>query len=89
MDLFNHLVIKLFNSRTRLEWKSSSDTVNPLYYDVLMNFIAKQILVLNAAGPKTSAKTSSDASRSAKSHFAKYGSDFAKCVVCKGKHSFI
>lgn len=89
MDLFNHLVIKLFDQRTRLEWKSSTcDSFDPTEH-VLMDFISKGILALNAANPKANAKMSSDPSRSAKSHFAKHGSDSSKCTACKGKHSFV
>jgi len=90
MDLFNHLVIELFDQRTRLEWESStSDSVDPPSHEALLDFIAKRILTLNAAKPKPVAKGSGDTSRSTKSHFAKHGSDSARCAVCKGKHSLM
>jgi len=75
MDLFNYLVVELFDLRIRLEWESSTcDSFDPPDHDVLTNFIAKRILTLNAAKPRSDAK-SEDAARTAKSHFAKQTSD--------------
>ncbi|XP_067209941.1 uncharacterized protein [Linepithema humile] len=82
MDLFNHLIIDLFDPRTRLEWKSSTcDSFNPPEYDTLLNFLSKRILTLNAAKPRSAAKVTSDASRSAKSHFVKHGSSSSLCPL--------
>ncbi|XP_071579379.1 uncharacterized protein [Temnothorax nylanderi] len=92
MDLFNHLVVELFDQRTRLEWKSFiSDSVDPPEHEKLTDFIAKRVLTLNAAKPKPAAKAS-DSTRSAKTHVAKQGSkDSAnpQCALCKGKHSLM
>ncbi|XP_026824775.1 uncharacterized protein LOC113561781 [Ooceraea biroi] len=86
MDLFNHLVVELFDSRTRLEWESSiCDSVEPARFDALTSFINKRILTLNAAKPKTGSKVNVESSRSAKAHFTKPGFD-AQCALCKGKH---
>lgn len=83
-------MIELFDQRTRLEWESSTNgSVDPPSHEALLDFIAKRILTLNAAKPKPVAKGSGDTSRSAKSHFAKHGSDSARCAVCKGKHSLM
>ncbi|GAB1867335.1 hypothetical protein CAJAP_08414 [Camponotus japonicus] len=74
MDLLNHLVIELFDSRTRLEWESStSDSPDPPTHEVLIDFICKRILTLNAAKPKIATKNAGEISRSAKSHFVKNG----------------
>ncbi|KMQ86943.1 hypothetical protein RF55_13931, partial [Lasius niger] len=90
MDLFNHLVVELFDPRTRLEWESStSDSSDPPSHDTLMNFIAKRTLTLNAARPKNTAKVSGDSSRSAKAHFTKRGFDSSQCALCKEKHSIM
>ncbi|KMQ86855.1 hypothetical protein RF55_14051 [Lasius niger] len=90
MDLFNHFVIELFDSRTRLEWESStSDSLDPPDHSTLLSFISKRILTLNAAKPKNVAKAPGDSSRSAKAHLAKRGSDAAQCVICKEKHSIM
>ncbi|XP_025266081.1 uncharacterized protein LOC112638468 [Camponotus floridanus] len=87
MDLFNYLLIERFDAQTRMQWESSiRDSVDPPSNDVLMDFIAKQILTLNAVQPATVAK-SGEASRSAKSHFVKRASDSSVCAVCKEKHS--
>ncbi|XP_071574488.1 uncharacterized protein [Temnothorax nylanderi] len=92
MDLFNHLVVELFDPRTRLEWESStSDSVDPPEHDILTNFISKRILTLNAAKSKTAAKLP-DSARSAKTHVAKHGSkdrSDPQCALCKGKHSLM
>ncbi|XP_071582222.1 uncharacterized protein [Temnothorax nylanderi] len=89
MDLFNHLVIELFDSRTRLEWESSSgDSFEPPSHDTLMSFISKRILTLNAANPKNTTKPASEPSRSAKTHVAKR-SEPSQCPLCKGKHSLM
>lgn len=89
MDLFNHLVVELFDPRTRLEWETSTcDSLDPPDHITLLNFITKRILTLNAAKPKAIAKVSTDSSRSAKTHFAKHGSE-PQCALCKGKHSVV
>jgi len=91
MDLFNHLVVELFDSRTRMEWESSTcDSTDPPDHDTLVSFIAKRILTLNAAKPKSPSKGhASDPARSAKSHYAKHGSDSLKCALCQGKHTLM
>ncbi|GAB1868083.1 t-SNARE coiled-coil homology domain-containing protein [Camponotus japonicus] len=77
MDLFNYLVVELFDQQTRLEWESTtSDSADPPSHATLEDFISNRILTLNAAKPK-SAK-SGETSRSAKSHFVKNTSDFSK-----------
>ncbi|XP_071651727.1 uncharacterized protein [Temnothorax longispinosus] len=92
MDLFNHLVVELFDQRTRLEWESFvSDSVEPPEHEKLTDFMSKRILMLNAARPKTAAKAS-DSTRSAKTHVAKQGSKNSsdpQCALCKGKHSLM
>ncbi|XP_071580189.1 uncharacterized protein [Temnothorax nylanderi] len=89
MDLFNHLVVELFDSRTRLEWESSTgDSFEPPTHETLMNFITKRILTLNAANPKNTTKPASEPSRSAKTHVAKR-SEPSQCPLCKGKHSLM
>ncbi|XP_025265092.1 uncharacterized protein LOC112638165 [Camponotus floridanus] len=90
MDLLNHLVIELFDSRTRLEWESStSDSLDPPTHEALVNFMSKRILTLNAAKPKNATKNAGETSRSAKSHFVRNGFDASKCVACKGKHTLM
>ncbi|XP_029680663.1 uncharacterized protein LOC115246151 [Formica exsecta] len=59
MDLFNFLVVQLFDSRTRLEWEASTcDSSNPPNHDVLLEFITKRMLTLKAAKKTSTAKTS-------------------------------
>ncbi|XP_025262293.1 uncharacterized protein LOC112637250 [Camponotus floridanus] len=90
MDLLNHLVIELFDSRTRLEWESStSDSPDPPSHEALTDFISKRILTLNAAKPKIAVKSAGEASRTAKTHFAKNVPDASKCAACKGKHTLM
>ncbi|XP_025265425.1 uncharacterized protein LOC112638264 [Camponotus floridanus] len=89
MDLFNYLLVERFDPQTRMQWESSiRDSVDPPSNDVLMDFIAKQILTLNAVQPTTAAK-SGDTSRSAKSHFVKRASGSSTCAACKEKHSIM
>ncbi|XP_071580864.1 uncharacterized protein [Temnothorax nylanderi] len=88
MDLFNHLVVELFDPRTRLEWESSiCDSVDPPNHTKLTDFITKRTLTLNAAKPKPASKVS-ESSRSAKTHVAKHSSDL-QCALCKGKHTLM
>ncbi|KAL6420082.1 hypothetical protein ACFW04_014147 [Cataglyphis niger] len=71
MDLFSHLVVEHFDARTRLEWESTtSDSFEPPNHDILLNFIIKRMLTLNAAKSKT-IKVSGDSPRSVKTHFTK------------------
>ncbi|KMQ84307.1 bel12-ag transposon polyprotein [Lasius niger] len=87
MDLFNHLVVELFDPCTRLEWESSTcDSSEPPDHETLLNFITKRMLTLNAAKPKNT-KVFGEPSRTAKSHFTKHGFDTAKCALCNEKHS--
>ncbi|KMQ89434.1 gag-pol polyprotein precursor [Lasius niger] len=87
MDLFNHLVVELFDPCTRLEWESSTcDSSEPPNHETLLNFITKRMLTLNAAKPMNT-KVSGEPSRTAKSHFTKHGFDGAKCALCNEKHS--
>ncbi|XP_072766649.1 uncharacterized protein [Anoplolepis gracilipes] len=87
MDLFNHLVVELFDPRTRLEWESSiCESSDPPSHEVLIDFIWKRMLALSAAKPKNIAKSSGEAPRPAKAHHARPGSDPARCALCKGKH---
>ncbi|XP_025262627.1 uncharacterized protein LOC112637358 [Camponotus floridanus] len=89
MDLFNYLLVERFDPQTRMQWESSiRDSVDPPSNDVLMDFIAKQILTLNAVQPTTAAK-SGDTSRSAKSHFVRRASGSSTCAACKEKHSIM
>jgi len=89
MDLFNHLLVERFDPLTRMEWESSiRGSVDPPSNAVLMDFMSKQILTLNAVQPNSVAK-SGGTSRSAKSHFVKRTSDSSTCVACKGKHSLM
>nr|XP_012221303.1 PREDICTED: uncharacterized protein LOC105671592 [Linepithema humile] len=89
MDLFNHLVVELFDLRTRLEWESSiCDFTNPPEHETLLTFISKRITTLNAARPKgTTVKASTDSSRSARSLVTKHRLETSRCVVCKENHS--
>lgn len=88
MDLFNFLVVELFDPLTRLEWESvTSSSVDPPSHDTLTDFISRRILTLNAA--KSKSAKSAEVSRSAKSHFTKANSDSSKCAACKGKHSLM
>ncbi|XP_071578124.1 uncharacterized protein [Temnothorax nylanderi] len=88
MDLFNHLVVELFDPRTRLEWESSiCDSVDPPDHTKLTDFMTKRILTLNAAKPKPASKVS-ESSRSAKTHVAKHSPD-PQCALCKGKHTLM
>jgi len=67
MDLFNHLVVELFDPQTRFEWDSlTRDSIDPPSHDTLMDFISKRILTLNAAKPRSAAKFE-DVARPAKS----------------------
>ncbi|XP_018400069.1 PREDICTED: uncharacterized protein LOC108777630 [Cyphomyrmex costatus] len=87
-DLFNHVIIELFDPRTRLEWEShTSDSTDLPDHEMLMDFIAKRTLTLKAAKPKPN-KISEDPPRNAKSHVAnKRTADAPGCVLCKGKHN--
>ncbi|XP_011686436.1 PREDICTED: uncharacterized protein LOC105449132 [Wasmannia auropunctata] len=93
LDLFNHLVVQLFDPKTRLEWEShSSDSTDPPDYDALIDFITKRTLTLNAAKPKLTKvpgdSPRTDSPRTAKSHFTKR-SDVAACILCKDKHNLM
>lgn len=49
LDLLNHLVVELFNPKTRLKWESySSESTDPPDHETLRNFIMKRTLTLNA-----------------------------------------
>jgi len=86
LDLFNHLVVELFDPKTRLEWESySSDSTDPSTHETLMDFITKRTLTLKAAKPRSN-KGSGDPAQSAKTHHAKRV-EWAQCVLCKGKHN--
>ncbi|XP_071582334.1 uncharacterized protein [Temnothorax nylanderi] len=88
MDLFNHLVVELFDPRTCLEWESSiCDSVDPPDHTKLTDFMTKRILTLNAAKPKPASKIS-ESSQSAKTHVAKHSSD-PQCALCKEKHTLM
>ncbi|XP_025264302.1 uncharacterized protein LOC112637857 [Camponotus floridanus] len=90
MDLLNFLTVELFDSRTRMEWESSTcDSTDPPDHGALVSFIAKRILTLNAARPRVSQPTSDGASRTAKAHHTKTGSDHLKCALCQGKHTLM
>lgn len=90
MDLFNHLVVELLDSRTRMEWESStSDLTEPPEHATLADFIAKRILTLNAAKPKTATKAYGDTSRTMKSLHAKPSYEHTKCALCQAKHSLM
>ncbi|XP_071653732.1 uncharacterized protein, partial [Temnothorax longispinosus] len=89
MDLFNHLVVELFDPCTRLEWESSiCDSTNPPDHTALTDFMTKRILTLNAAKPKNIANTASESSRSAKTHIAKR-TEPSQCPLCNGEHSLM
>ncbi|KMQ87813.1 hypothetical protein RF55_12812 [Lasius niger] len=86
MDLFNHLVVELFDPHTRLEWESSTcGSFDPPDHETLTNFITTRILTLNAAKPKINTKSNGDTSRTAKTHLAKRGSE-PQCALCHEKH---
>lgn len=91
MDLFNHLVIELFDARTRLEWESStSNSMEPAQHNTLLDFISRRILTLNAAKSKSIMKNSGDSSpRAAKSHVAKQETDTPQCALCQEKHQLV
>ncbi|XP_029680140.1 uncharacterized protein LOC115245797 [Formica exsecta] len=84
MDLFNHLVVELFDARTRLEWESSTSDS----FETLLNFITKRMLTLNAAKPKT-VKISRDSPKPAKTHFTRHESNAAQCALCKERHALM
>ncbi|XP_071650021.1 uncharacterized protein [Temnothorax longispinosus] len=85
---FNHLVVELFDPRTRLEWESSSgDSFEPPTHATLMTFINKRILTLNAANPKNT-KPASEPTRSAKTYLARR-SEPSQCPLCNGEHSLM
>lgn len=85
----DHLMIELFDSRTRLEWESStSDSPDPPTHEVLIDFISKRTFTLNAA-KKIATKSAGKTSPSAKSHFVKNEPDSFKCAACKGKHTLM
>ncbi|XP_071571308.1 uncharacterized protein [Temnothorax nylanderi] len=89
MDLFNHLVVELFDPRTRLEWESSTcDSVDPPDHAKLTDFISKRILTLNAAYPKNTVKTASEPSRFAKTHAAQR-TESSQCPLCTERHSLM
>jgi len=89
-DLFNYLVVELFDPQTRLEWESSTcDSIDSPSHDTLTDFISKRILTLNAAKPRSATAKSEDAARSAKSHFTQHTSNASRCVVCKEEHSIM
>ncbi|XP_011053785.1 PREDICTED: uncharacterized protein LOC105145719 [Acromyrmex echinatior] len=83
-DLLNHLVVELFDPRTRLESLSSASSDMPTHKE-LMNFINKRARTLKAAKAK-SLKVSDNPSRSAKSHHVKKHTESSQCVLCKGMH---
>lgn len=89
MDLLNHLVVELFDPKTRLEWEdSTSNSTDLASHEELIEFITKRIRTLNAAKPKTT-KVSADPPRTAKSHLAKPSTSTSRstCVLCKGQHN--
>lgn len=64
MVLFNYLLIKRFGPLTRMEWESFiRDSVDPPSNAILIDFILKQILTLNAVQPSFVVK-SEETSRS-------------------------
>lgn len=90
MDLFNYLVVELFDPWKRLKWESSTcNSFDPTNNGALTNFVTKQIFTLNAAKPKITNKTSGELSRTAKTHFAKCGTDSTQCTLCKRKHTLM
>ncbi|KMQ81689.1 hypothetical protein RF55_25544 [Lasius niger] len=89
MDLFNHLIVELFDPCTRLEWESTiSDSSDLPDHETLLDFILKRILPFNAAKPK-GVKVPGESPRSAKAHHTKHGSDTSRCALCKEKHSLM
>ena len=86
-DLLNHLVVELFDPRTRLEWESLSSASSDIpTLKELMNFINQRARTFKAAKPK-SLKVSDNPSRSAKSHHhVEKHTESSQCVLCKGKH---
>ncbi|EFN74262.1 hypothetical protein EAG_11948, partial [Camponotus floridanus] len=90
MDLFNFLVIELLDSRTRMEWKTSTaNSLEPPNHDMFLHFIAKRILTLNAAKSKATLKSCGDSSRSVKSVHTKHSTDQRKCALCEGNHTLM
>ncbi|CAL1671865.1 unnamed protein product [Lasius platythorax] len=88
MDLFNHLIVELFDLRTRLEWEFTCNSSDPPDHETLLDYISKRMLILNAAKPKD-VKVPGESPRSAKSHHTKHGSDTSRCALCKKKHSLM
>ncbi|XP_029167146.1 uncharacterized protein LOC114937725 [Nylanderia fulva] len=91
MDLFNHLVIELFDARTRLEWESAtSDSTEPPQNEALLDFISRRVLTLNAARPRSVTKGTGEASRFAKAHVTRHqGTDSPQCALCREKHTLM
>ncbi|XP_029164536.1 uncharacterized protein LOC114943088 [Nylanderia fulva] len=91
MDLFNHLVIELFDARTRLEWESAtSDSTEPPQNEALLDFISRRVLTLNAARPRSVTKGPGEASRFAKAHVTRHqGTDSPHCALCREKHTLM
>ncbi|XP_011859383.1 PREDICTED: uncharacterized protein LOC105556882 [Vollenhovia emeryi] len=86
-DLLNHLVTEMFDPKTRLEWASyTSESTDVPSHDTLVKFITRRALTLKVA-KATTAKTSGNPPRSAKSHHAKGSPTSSQCVLCKGKHN--
>lgn len=88
MNLFNHLVVELFDARTRLAWKASSEDSTDLSdHEILMDFISKRTYTLNAAKSKITTKASWEPAKSTKTHFTEHASNFSQCALCKNKHT--
>jgi hypothetical protein len=86
MDLFHHLVVDLFDARTRLEWESSlAGSTEPPKHETLINFMSNRILTLNAVKATNSARTSSEASKSVKNHTGS-GAESSRCILCTERH---
>ncbi|XP_029154848.1 uncharacterized protein LOC114929767 [Nylanderia fulva] len=91
MDLFNHLVVELFDARTRLEWESTtSDSTEPPQNEALLDFISRRVLTLNAARPRSVTKGPGETSRFAKAHVTKHqGADSPHCALCRENHTLM
>ncbi|XP_011859610.1 PREDICTED: uncharacterized protein LOC105557075 [Vollenhovia emeryi] len=86
-DLLNHLVTEMFDPKTRLEWASyTSESTDVPSHETLVKFITRRAFTLKVA-KATTAKTSGDPPRSARSHHAKGSPTSSQCVLCKGKHN--
>src|SRR5580765_576615 len=91
-DLFVHLIVELFDSRSRRDWENSiSETTEPPSYITLLKFLDRRLHTLESLQPikveASSSKTSASSVRQTRSlHARKQESKFGRCSLCRKDH---